>query len=183
MMGIRAMGWAAALAAGMVCMAPAAWAVDYPGRKALSVRVADAIVTQSVDGDIEGKSGFVAAVGGNWVLNPRFVLGLDFERERHTLRLHGDGVGSVVTVAVVPTIEFHLPPSKAGRLSPYGTLGLGYNRNSHAAGNDLGLRFGVGIDFIGMDKAVVNLEAVYRRNDADLNLTGLLIMGGIRYFL
>lgn len=174
--GIIFVSWSTALAADWVHEGQVK-----EGRWQIGVRAGLSILTQEVLTLTDG--GLSPAVNGQamYGLNKWFSVGLmiDWEHRGIDLENPSQDLGTLNTVSLLPTLEFH--PGRFGNAMPYLSTGIGVNVNSfsEAAGtlstdvsNTFAFRLAGGVDFPLTSNMALNTEVAWKRNRGGIEVGG-----------
>ncbi|MEX5212834.1 MAG: porin family protein [Nitrospiraceae bacterium] len=192
--GISFVSWSTALAAEWVHEGQVK-----EGRWQIGVRAGLSILTQEMLAGTDGGLSPAVNVQAMYGLNKWFSAGLmvDWEHrgidnERPSLDL-----GTLNTVSILPTLEFH--PGRFGNAMPYLSTGIGVNVNSFSeetgtprtdVSNTFAFRLAGGVDFPLTSNMALNTEVAWKRNrggievggaEGNFDATSMSLLLGLRY--
>lgn len=169
------------------------------GRWQIGVRAGLSILTQEMLAGTDGGLSPAVNVQAMYGLNKWFSAGLmvDWEHrgidnERPSLDL-----GTLNTVSILPTLEFH--PGRFGNAMPYLSTGIGVNVNSFSeatgtprtdVSNTFAFRLAGGVDFPLTSNMALNTEVAWKRNrggievggaEGNFDATSMSLLLGLRY--
>lgn len=189
------------------CLVPEAGAQNVQGKWGIGIRGGATFLSQDVAEDVEGKTGPI--VSGNILYGISDILSIGFnaEWERHGVEVIGVDLGDATTVSLIPFAEWHAVG--LGALSPYFSLGLGFNINSFSRSdfgklaftkldpkNTLALKIGGGADYFATRNLALNAEVGWKANSGeadacspfvgcgtdDWKMSAISVLLGLRYY-
>ncbi|HSE59415.1 MAG TPA: outer membrane beta-barrel protein [Nitrospiraceae bacterium] len=169
------------------------------GRFQIGVRAGLSLLSQEFLAGTDGGLSHALNVQAMYGLNKWFSAGLmvDWERRGIDNETPSLDLGTLNTVSILPTLEFH--PGRFGNAMPYLSTGIGVNVNSFSetagtprtdVSNTFAFRLAGGVDFPLTSNMALNTEVAWKRNrggievggaEGNFDATTMSLLVGLRY--